>query len=308
VTDEIAVTELSRASFGRLGAERRAQRRAGIWLDAFRRLRKNKLSLAATGLTLALVLIALLAPVIAPYPYDQPHFGSSWVFPFTNAQFILGTDSLGRDMLTRLMYGGQVSLLVGVGAELISLIVGIPLGALAGLRGGNTDYVICRLIDIFSSLPYIVVVILMLALLGPGLGNIFVAIGLAAWVSPCRLIRGQVLSVKERPYVRAAISMGAGQRQLILRHLLPNCISPVIVGAALGIPEKIFAEAGLSFLGLGVRPPTPSWGLMLGESFQFARGYYYMVLFPAVMVALTMLGFTLMGDGLRDALDPRMGD
>jgi ABC-type dipeptide/oligopeptide/nickel transport system permease subunit len=121
-------------------------------------------------------------------------------------------------------------------------------------------------------------------------------------------MRGQVLSVKETPYVRAAISMGAGRRQLIVRHLIPNSISPVIVAAALGIPTMIFAEAGLSFLGLGVRPPTPSWGLMLGESFQFARGYYYMVLFPAVMVALTMLGFTLMGDGLRDALDPRMGD
>jgi ABC-type dipeptide/oligopeptide/nickel transport system permease subunit len=211
-------------------------------------------------------------------------------------------------MLSRLMYGGRVSLLVGVGAELISLVIGVPLGALAGLRGGTTDYVICRLIDIFSALPYIVVVILMLALLGPGLGNIFIAIGLAAWVAPCRLIRGQVLSVKETPYVRAAISMGASQRQLILRHLIPNSISPVIVAAALGIPTKIFAEAGLSFLGLGVRPPTPSWGLMLGESFQFARGYYYMVLFPGVLVALTMLGFTLMGDGLRDALDPRMGD
>src|SRR6266542_4565642 len=298
----------SRASFGRLGAQRRAQRRSSMWLDAFRRLRKNKLALAATGLTLGRVLVAVLAPIIAPYPYDQPHFGSSWVFPFRDSRFILGTDSLGRDMLSRLMYGGQVSLLVGVGAELISLVVGVPLGALAGLRGGTTDYVICRLIDIFSALPYIVVVVLMLALLGPGLGNIFIAIGLAAWVGPCRLIRGQVLSVKETPYVRAAISMGASQRQLILRHLIPNSISPVIVAAALGIPTKIFAEAGLSFLGLGVRPPTPSWGLMLGESFQFARGYYYMVLFPAVLVALTMLGFTLMGDGLRDSLDPRMED
>jgi len=302
------MTLASRASFGRLGAERRAQRRSGIWLDAYRRLRKNKLALAATGLTLGLMLLALLAPVLAPYPYDQPHFGSSWVFPFRDARYILGTDSLGRDMLSRLIYGGRVSLLVGVGAELISLVVGVPLGALAGLRGGTTDYVVCRLIDIFSALPYIVVVILMLALLGPGLGNIFLAIGLAAWVAPCRLIRGQVLSVKETPYVRAAISMGASQRQLIVRHLLPNCISPVIVGAALGVPGKIFAEAGLSFLGLGVRPPTPSWGLMLGESFQFARGYYYMVAFPAIMVALTMLGFTLMGDGLRDAMDPRMGD
>jgi ABC-type dipeptide/oligopeptide/nickel transport system permease subunit len=302
------MTVESRVGFGRLGAERRAQRRTGVWYDAYRRLRKNKLALAATALTGALLFIALLAPVVAPYPYDQPHFGSTWIFPFTDSRFVLGTDGLGRDMLSRLIYGGRVSLAVGVGAELLCVLVGVPLGALAGLRGGKTDYAICRIIDLFSSLPYIVVVILMLALLGPGLVNIFIAIGLAAWVAPCRLMRGQVLSVKQTPYVRAAVSMGAGQRQLITRHLIPNSISPVIVAATLGIPTMIFAEAGLSFLGLGVRPPTPSWGLMLGESFQYARGYYYMVLFPAIMVALTMLGFTLMGDGLRDALDPRMND
>lgn len=302
------MTVASRVSFGRVGAERRAQRRTGVWYDAFRRLRKNKLALAATGLTLTLLLLALLAPIVAPYPYDQPHFDSTWVFPFTDPRFILGTDGLGRDMLDRLIYGGRVSLAIGVGAELLCVLIGVPLGALAGLRGGKTDYVISRVIDLFSSLPYIVVVILMLALLGPGVINIFIAIGLAAWVAPCRLMRGQVLSVKETPYVRAAVSMGAGQRQLIGRHLIPNSMSPVIVGATLGIPTMIFAEAGLSFLGLGVRPPTPSWGLMLGESFQYARGYYYMVLFPAIMVALTMLGFTLMGDGLRDALDPRMND
>jgi ABC-type dipeptide/oligopeptide/nickel transport system permease subunit len=302
------MTVASRVGFGRLGAERRAQRRTGVWYDAYRRLRKNKLALAATALTGGLLFVALLAPVVAPYPYDQPHFSSTWIFPFTDSRFVLGTDGLGRDMLSRLIYGGRVSLAVGVGAELLCVLVGVPLGALAGLRGGRTDYVICRIIDLFSSLPYIVVVILMLALLGPGLVNIFIAIGLAAWVAPCRLMRGQVLSVKQTPYVRAAVSMGAGQRQLIARHLIPNSISPVIVAATLGIPTMIFAEAGLSFLGLGVRPPTPSWGLMLGESFQYARGYYYMVLFPAIMVALTMLGFTLMGDGLRDALDPRMND
>lgn len=302
------MTIASRVSFGRVGAERRAQRRTGVWYDAFRRLRKNRLALAATGLTFGLLLIAVFAPIVAPYPYDEPHFDSAWVFPFTDSRFILGTDGLGRDMLSRLIYGGRVSLAVGVGAELLCVLIGVPLGALAGLRGGKTDYVISRVVDLFSALPYIVVVILMLALLGPGLVNIFIAIGLAAWVAPCRLMRGQVLSVKETPYVRAAISMGASQRQLITRHLIPNSISPVIVGATLGIPTMIFAEAGLSFLGLGVRPPTPSWGLMLGESFQYARGYYFMVLFPAILVALTMLGFTLMGDGLRDALDPRMND
>jgi ABC-type dipeptide/oligopeptide/nickel transport system permease subunit len=168
------------------------------------------------------------------------------------------------------------------------------------------DYSISRAIDVFSSLPYIVVVILLLALLGPGLINIFLAIGISSWVGPCRLIRGQVLSVKEAPYVRAAVSMGAKQRFTMARHLIPNSLAPIIVDSALGIPDKIFAEAGLSFLGLGVRPPLPSWGLMLGESFSFARGYYYMILFPAIMIGVTMLGFTLMGDGLRDALDPRM--
>jgi len=298
-----------RQTFGRLGAYRRAQRaqrRAGVWIDAFRRLRKNKLALVCTGLVLFLVFITVFADFIAPYPYDQPHFGHSWVFPFRDSNFILGTDSLGRDMLSRLIHGGRVSLLVGLGAQLIALAVGVPLGVVAALQGGKTDYVISRMVDVFSSLPYMVVVILMLALLGPGLMNIFLAIGISSWVEPCRLMRGQIFSVRETYYVRASVSMGA--KHIMLRHLIPNSLAPLIVATALGIPGKIFAEAGLSFLGLGVRPPMPSWGLMLGESFDFARGYYYMILFPALMVALTMLGFTLMGDGLRDALDPRMSD
>jgi ABC-type dipeptide/oligopeptide/nickel transport system permease subunit len=302
----VTLSAAERASFGRLGAQRRTQRRGGTWVDAWRRLRKNKLAVAATILVIGLLLMAVFADVLAPYPYDQPHFSDTWRFPFTTWQYPLGTDNLGRDMLSRLIYGGRISLLVGIGAQAVALAVGVPLGLLAATRGGKTDFVITRLVDVFSSLPYIVMAILMLALLGPGLLNIFLAIGISSWVGPCRLVRGQVLSVKERPYVRAAVSMGARQRSVMLRHLIPNSIAPVIVDSALGIPDKIFAEAGLSFLGLGVRPPLPSWGLMLGESFQYARGYYYLILFPAVVIALTMLGFTLMGDGLRDALDPRM--
>ena len=302
------MVEQTKESFGRLGAQRRAQRRAGLWYDAYQRLSKNKLALACTGLVLGLLLMSIFADVIAPYPYDEAHFADGWLFPFQDARYPLGTDSLGRDMLSRLIYGGRVSLAVGIGAELLGLIIGLPLGLLAGLRGGRTDYVIGRAVDVFSSLPYMVVVILMIALLGPGLFNIFLAIGISSWVQSCRLIRGQVLSVKRSLPVRAAISMGAGQWHIMRSHLIPNAIPPVIVAVTLGIPEKIFAEAGLSFLGLGVRPPIPSWGLMVGESFQFARGYYHLVLFPALLVAFTMLGFTLMGDGLRDALDPRMSD
>lgn len=302
----MTLSAAERASFGRLGAQRRALRRGGTWVDAWRRLRKNKLAVVATILVVSILLMAVFADVLAPYPYDQPHFNDTWRFPFTTWTYPLGTDNLGRDMLSRLIYGGRISLLVGIGAQAVALAVGVPLGLLAATRGGKTDFVITRLVDVFSSLPYIVMAILMLALLGPGLMNIFLAIGISSWVGPCRLVRGQVLSVKEAPYVRASVSMGSRPRFVMLRHLIPNSIAPVIVDSALGIPDKIFAEAGLSFLGLGVRPPLPSWGLMLGESFQYARGYYYLILFPAVMIALTMLGFTLMGDGLRDALDPRM--
>ena len=296
------MVEQTKESFGRLGAQRRSQRRAGLWYDAYHRISKNKLALACTGLVFALLLMSIFADVIAPYPYDEPHFDDGWLFPFQNAKYPLGTDSLGRDILSRLIHGGRVSLAVGIGAELLGLIIGLPLGLLAGLRGGRIDYVIGRAVDVFSSLPYMVVVILMIALLGPGLLNIFLAIGISSWVQPCRLVRGQVLSVKKSLPVRAATSMGAGQWHIMRYHLIPNSIPPVIVAVTLGIPEKIFAEAGLSFLGLGVRPPIPSWGLMVGESFQFARGYYHLVLFPALLVAITMLGFTLMGDGLRDAL------
>ena len=289
-------------------AQRRAQRRAGLWFMAYQRLSKNKLALACTGLVLFLLFISVFADFISPYPYDQPHYGDEWLFPLDKPAYILGTDALGRDLLSRLIHGGRVSLFVGIGAELLGLAIGLPLGLIAGLQGGRADYVIGRAVDVFSSLPYMVLVILLVALLGPGLSNIFLAIGLSSWVAPCRLMRGQVLSVKNSLAVRAAVSMGAGQGHIMRRHLLPNCLPPILVSATLGIPGKIFAEAGLSFLGLGVRPPVPSWGLMVGESFEYARGYYHLVLFPALLVAFTMLGFTLMGDGLRDALDPRMSD
>jgi len=302
------MVEQTKESFGRLGAQRRAQRRSGLWFNAYHRLAKNKLSVVCTVLVLFLLFMSIFANFIAPYPYDEAHFKDPYIFPFKDARYILGTDSLGRDELSRLIYGGRVSLFVGIGAQLLALLIGLPLGLLAGLRGGKTDYVIGRAVDVFSSLPYLVTVILLVALLGPGLVNIFLAIGISAWVEPCRLIRGQVLSVKKSLPVRAAVSMGAGQGHIMRNHLLPNSIPPIIVATSLGIPAMIFAEAGLSFLGLGVRPPTPSWGLTVGESFQYARGYYYLALFPALMVAFTMLGFTLMGDGLRDALDPRMSD
>lgn len=302
------MAEITPDSFGRLGAQRRAQRRSGLWINAWRRFRKNKLAVVASLAVVALTLIAVFADVIAPYSYQKPHYGEEWLLPLENPKYLLGTDELGRDMLSRLIYGGRVSLMIGLAAQIVSVLVGVPLGVVAGARGGKVDYIISRAVDVFSSLPYMVVVLLMLALLGPGVDKILLAIGLSGWVRPCRLIRGQVLSIKESPYVRAAISMGASPRWIMLRHLLPNSMAPLIVDSALGVPEKMFAEAGLSFLGLGVRPPVPSWGMMLGVAQSYARGYYHMVLFPALLIAVAMLGFTLMGDGLRDALDPRMSE
>jgi len=295
-------------SFGHLRAERRSQRRSGLWVDAYRRYRKNRLAIVATVTVIVLVLVAIFADVIAPYSYRQPHYGDEWLFPFENPKYLLGTDDQGRDLLSRLIYGGRVSLIVGIAAQLVALVVGVPLGVVAGLRGGRIDYLVSRAVDVFSSLPYMVVVLLTLALLGPGVDKILLAIGISAWVRPCRLIRGQILSVKETAYVRAATSMGASACWTISKHLIPNSLAVIIVDSALGIPEKMFAEAGLSFLGLGIRPPIPSWGMMLGVAQSYAQGYWHLVFFPALLIAVAMLGFTLMGDGLRDALDPRMGD
>ena len=253
-----------------------------------------------------LIIMAIFAPWLAPEPYDRQDFTEAWQIP--SWKHPMGTDGLGRDLLSRLIYGARISLIVGFVVQLIVLGVGLPLGGVAGYYGGRIDHAVMRTVDIMSAFPQLLFIILLTSVLGPGLFNIFIAIGVTGWVGVCRLIRGQILSLKEKEFVEAARAMGARSGWILMKHLLPNALAPIIVSVTLGIPGAIFAEAGLSFLGIGIRPPFPSWGQMVGENAPYIRSYWHLSVFPALMIALSMLGFTLVGDGLRDALDPKMRD
>jgi ABC-type dipeptide/oligopeptide/nickel transport system permease subunit len=276
----------------------------GLYSDAARRFVRNKLALVGLVLVGILIFLALAAPFIAPTGYDVINPIDAWQFP-SNRHW-LGTDSLGRDFLSRIIYGARTSLLVGIFSQVIAVAIGMPLGALAGWKGGKVDFIITRLIDVFSALPWYLLAILIVSVIGNGLQNVLAALGITVWIVPCRLVRGQVLSLREKDFVLAARALGAKEGWILVHHILPNCLTPVIVAIALGIPNAIFGEAGLSFLGMGVAPPMPSWGQMVGESLQYIQYYWHLALVPALMIALTMLGFTFIGDGLRDAFDPTM--
>ncbi len=293
-----AVTMAARSEAGRAAA--------GLWRDAARRFARNRLAMAGLVGAAGLVLMAIFAPWIAPYPYAQTHYDAVWQFP--SLRWPMGTDALGRDFLSRIIYGARVSITVGVLVQLAAFFVGVPLGAVAGLYGAGVDFFLMRFVDIAAAFPRLLFAILIMALLGSGLSNILIAIAVTSWIEVARLTRGQILSLREKEFIAAAVCLGAGSRRIVLQHLLPNCLTPLIVSLTLGIPRVIFTEAGLSFLGLGVNPPEPSWGQMVGESVAYIRYYWYMALFPAMMIAITMLAFTLTGDGLRDALDPRRND
>lgn len=277
---------------------------ASLWSDAYRRFLRNKLSLAAAIIILILVFMAVFAQWMTPYPYSEANFDDAWQFP--SLSHPMGTDSIGRDYFSRIIYGARISLIVGLVAQLLSLGIGIPLGAIAGYKGGKADFLVMRLVDVMSVFPSLLFAILIMAWLGSGLTNVLIAIGVTGWVGVCRLVRAQFLSLREADFVRSARSMGASGSHIIIRHMLPNAIGPIIVGLAMGIPQAIFAEAGLSFLGLGINPPTPSWGQMVSSHLPNVIYYWHLALFPVFMIAITMLGFSLVGDGLRDALDPKM--
>jgi oligopeptide transport system permease protein len=281
----------------------RATRESSPVRAAWRRFRANRLGPIGLGIVLLLVVMAVGAPVIAPYPYDKPDFGAAWQFP--SWQHPMGTDGIGRDFFSRIVYGARTSLAVGLSAQAIALTIGITLGMVAGMRGGQVDFVIMRLVDAVWAFPRMLFAIMLLTVLGSGFGNVLLVIAVTGWIPICRLTRAQLLSQREQDYVVAARALGASENRIARAHHLPNILGPIIVALTLGVPEAIFAEAGLSFLGIGINPPIPSWGQMVGESVSTIRYYWHLALFPAVMIGLTMLGFVLFGDGLRDALDPR---
>jgi oligopeptide transport system permease protein len=281
-----------------------AERSSSLWRDAVRRLLRNRLAMAGGIVIVLLCLVAILADFLAPFPYTKTNFGRLTETP--TRDYPLGTDQLGRDMLSRMIYGARVSMLVGLGAQVIVVLIGVPIGALAGFVGGRVDLLLTRFVDVMYAFPRLLFVILVMSMLGAGLSNIFIAIGLTGWVGIARQTRAQVLALKEKEFVDGARALGAGAGRLLRRHILPNALTPIVVAVTFGIPEAIFTEAALSFIGVGINPPTPSWGQMVGEGQQYLRSAWHLCVFPSIAIAITMLAFTFFGDGVRDALDPKL--
>ena len=271
---------------------------------ARRRFVRQRLAMVGLAITLVLVALALFAPLIAPTHYSFTDLAQANQFP--NSRYPLGTDAIGHDFLSRLIYGVRTSLIVGFAAVAIACLIGIPLGLLAGFRGGAADFLVMRLVDVMTAFPGILFAIFLISVVGGGVVNVIFVIGFTGWVGICRLLRAQLLSLREQDYVTAARSIGATEFTIAVRHLLPNALAPMIIAIALAIPSAIFAEAGLSFLGIGINEPTPSLGKMVADSAPYIRVYWHLGFFPTLAIALAMLGFTFVGDGLRDALDTRL--
>ena len=282
-----------------------------LWRDAARRFFRNKIAVGALGVMAVLILVAIFADVLAPAPYGFSVLAEANQFP--NAKHLLGTDTVGRDLLSRLIYGARVSLIVGFSVQAIALLIGVPLGTLAGMFGGWVDYVIMRWVEVLTAIPIWLFALFLISVWrssdtapGSGLLNVIVAIGVIGWVDICRLTRAQLLALREKEFVMGAYSIGATRLHVALHHLLPNALTPLIVSVTLGVPTAIFTEAGLSFLGFGINDPLPSWGKMVADSSSYIRVYWHLGLFPTLLIAITMLTFSFVGDGLRDALDPRL--
>ncbi len=312
-TEGVAVGAMTaEAEATRVAALMPPGRNRSLWSDAWRRLRKNKLAVAGLVVIAMLALIAIFASLLAPNNYrDVVHSGHTNAGP--GEAGLLGADNLGRDILSRLLYGARISLSVGLVVQFVVVFIGVPLGAMAGFFGGWVDTLISRFIDIMYAFPTLLLIVLLSASLREspikhflgGLFIIFIAIGLSSWVGDARLMRGQIISLKSREYVEAARAMGATSGRIVWKHLIPNALGPILVSVTFGIPGAIFAEAALSYLGIGVTPPTPSWGAMINEGYPAIFSSPTQVLFPGLAIAITMLSFTFLGDGLRDALDPR---
>ena len=277
-----------------------------LWHDAARRFLRNRLAVFGLTIVLIFLFLAVFADLVAPYPYDRVYFDRVLRFPFDLPGHPLGTDEVGRDYLSRLIYGARTSMTVGIAVQIVAFSIGVPLGSLAGYVGGRTDFVISRFIDIMTAFPGLMFSILIISVWGGGLTKVIFALSITSWIGIARLTRGQILSLREKEYVEAARCTGVSRNRIILRHLLPNALTPILVAISFGIPAAIFGEAGLSFLGIGINDPIPSWGKMVGVSNAYVRVYWHLALFPTIAVALAMLGFSFVGDGLRDALDPKM--
>jgi oligopeptide transport system permease protein len=279
---------------------------SSFWQDAWHRLWQNKLAifgLAVLGVLAALCFAAFLWPNITGYSYEQQNLALGPAPP--NHAHWLGTDPLGRDLLARLLYGGGISLMVGLCATAVSLTIGVIYGAIAGFAGGKLDMLMMRTVDILYALPFAIFVILLMVFFGQNIILLFVAIGAVEWLTMARIVRGQVMAVKRQEYVEAAHALGLKEGRIIFRHIVPNLLGPIIVYATLTVPEVILLESFLSFLGLGVQPPHSSWGVLIKEGAEVMEEYPWLLIYPGAVMALTLFSLNFLGDGLRDALDVR---
>jgi ABC-type dipeptide/oligopeptide/nickel transport system permease subunit len=272
--------------------------------DRLRRLaRENKTAVFSAALILVMALAAVFAPLLTPYTYDEMDLANRLAPP--SSGHLLGTDEGGRDVFTRLLYGARVSLLIGIVPTLLSMAIGAALGIVAGFAGGKTDTVIMRIADVMLAFPSILLAMVLMYMLGDGLINVFLTLSIVNWASVARVVRAETLRLKELEYVEAARVIGVSRNRILLRHILPNCIAPVLVQFTLSIAVTILTISGLSFLGLGVSPPTPEWGSLLSSSRSYMREHTYLTIFPGLAIMVTILSLNLLGDGLRDALDPK---
>lgn len=276
----------------------------GYWQDAWIRLKKNKMALLGLIIIVCLIIVAIFGPIFSSHTYDEQNLmmtnsSSSWEHWF-------GTDNLGRDIFIRVLYGARISLAIGIVASLLNLFIGVIYGGIAGFFGGKIDRIMMNIVDILYSVPTLLYVILLMVILKPGLINIFIALGIGYWLQMARIVRGQILSMKEQEFILAARTIGVSKKRILFRHLLPNAMGAIIVTMTLAIPDAIFTEAFLSFIGLGVSAPMASWGVLASEGVNNLRAYPFQLFFPAVAISVTMLAFNFLGDGLRDVLDPKM--
>lgn len=272
--------------------------------EKIRAFMKNKLAVAGAVLLLTMIVLAALSPIIAPYGFDEQNYEIARQTP--SLQHLAGTDELGRDIFSRILYGGRVSLTIGIISVGIGLIFGGSLGVIAAYYGGVTETVIMRIIDVLMAIPSIILSISICAALGSGIVNTMIAVGISSIPTYARVFRSSVISEKSKEYIEAARAVGAGNARIILKHILPNSIAPVIVQASLGVAQAITTAASLSFIGLGIQPPNPEWGALLSSGRQYIRDFPHMVVYPGIAIMLTVLALNLIGDGLRDALDPRL--
>jgi oligopeptide transport system permease protein len=275
-----------------------------FWEDAWRRLKLNRVAMSGFFVLIVLSLFAIIGPMLSNHPYYETNLALKNQPP--SREFWFGTDDLGRDMLTRTCCGARISLFVGVSAALIDLVIGVLWGGIAALAGGKIDNLLMRIADIFYAIPYLLVVIMLMVVMGSGLFPILIALTITGWIGMARIVRGQLLQLKEQEYILAATALGAGYRRILFKHLIPNAMGPIIVTMTLTVPIAIFTEAFLSFLGLGVQAPMASWGTMASDGLPAMRYYPWRLFFPAFFISITMLAFNLLGDGLRDAFDPKL--